>query len=370
MTVSGEGVALRAVILNAYRRSNAGDGLLVDEAIGLVQEALPGATFTLVSMEPSSFAEYGAGLHPVAGVSERMRLTNLLARLVTARPHPAVADAIRSADIAVAVGGGYIRGDHPSSMAKAFLSHMVQAPTRENRTPYVYLPQSIGPLPSRLVPFGASRLKRAHAVFVRDDRSRAELAARGIRSTRMPDLAVIAIGTSDFQRSSSDPESRPGLIARSIVGRARSYSEKLNELAKLINPEILVQSSGAGNDDRKFYDAQGWGTEHRGALQALDSPDRPNVVVSVRLHGALQSILAGVPAVHLSYERKGWGAFEDLGIAEYVHNARSFDPGTVARQVEQLSRDATAYWEAIEARRATLASSRPEIIRTIRDAVR
>lgn len=360
---------MKAVILDAYRRSNAGDGLLVDEAFGLVNEAFPGISTTLISMEPSSFPEYGPGLHPIAGTSERMQPTNLLARLLTARPHPAVTAAIEDADIAVAVGGGYIRGDRPSAAAKSFLSHMVQAPSRRTRTPYVYLPQSIGPLPSRLIPFGTSRLSRAQAVFVRDDRSYAELAERGIHSVRMPDLAAIAIGTARLTPKAVEPTSKPALIARALSGNESGYQSRLRELIRLIGPEILVQSSGAGNDDRAFYRAQGMGNGLRRTVEALESDRHPSVVTSVRLHGALQSILAGVPAVHLSYERKGWGAYEDLGIPAYVHNARRFDPALVARQVHDLTEDASAYWAAIFARRPALAAARAEILEAMRNAV-
>lgn len=360
---------MRAVILDAYRRSNAGDGLLVDEAIGLVREAFPGISATLVSMEPSSFPEYGPGLHPIAGSHERMRPASLLARLLTARPHPAVAAAIEAADIAVAVGGGYIRADRPSAAAKSFLSHMVQAPTRRTGTPYVYLPQSIGPLPPRVVPFGAPRLARAHTVFVRDDRSYSELAARGIQSVRMPDLAAIAIGTTPLDPRAAKPMSRPGLIARALTGGESGYATRLGELMRLIDPEVLLQSSGAGNDDRAFYRRRGWGEGHRHTVEALESDDHPSVVASVRLHGALQSILAGVPAVHLSYERKGWGAFEDLGIQDYVHNARRFDPGLVAQQIRDLAEDASGYWAAIFDRRPALAVARTRIIETMRSSV-
>jgi polysaccharide pyruvyl transferase WcaK-like protein len=83
----------------------------------------------------------------------------------------------------------------------------------------------------------------------------------------------------------------------------------------------------------------------------------PGVVVSTRLHGAVQSLLAGVPAVHLGYERKSWSAYEDLGLSDYVHNARSFDPAAVAAQALALVPDPSAFWQRIEERRPALAES-------------
>lgn len=359
---------MRAVILNAYRRSNAGDGLLVDEAAALVREAFPGIEITLVSMEPESFPEHPGGLHPIAGTASEMRTIDLLARLLTGRAHRAVVDAVDAADIAVAVGGGYFRGDHVSAAIKSYLSHVVQAPSRSTRTPHVYLPQSIGPIPPKAVPFGLWRLRRAHTVFVRDDRSFTELGRYGVRSVRMPDLAAISIGTdAPVVREGGG---RAALVARSLKGREDGYQQRLRSLRESLNPEILVQSSGAGNDDPTFYDRMGWGADHRRLLDALKSEDAPGVVVSVRLHGSLQSILAGVPSIHLSYERKGWGAYEDLGIAPYVHNAWTFDPDTVVSQVRELSADPASYWARIAERRPRLAEARAHIVSTLRDSVK
>ena len=70
-------------------------------------------------------------------------------------------------------------------------------------------------------------------------------------------------------------------------------------------------------------------------------------MISVRLHGAIASLIAGRPAVHLAYERKGWGAYEDLGLGDYVHDARRFDPDLVADQVDRLARDPSAFWDCI-----------------------
>jgi len=76
--------------------------------------------------------------------------------------------------------------------------------------------------------------------------------------------------------------------------------------------------------------------------------------VSVRLHGAIAALLAGIPAIHLAYERKGWGAYEDLGLREYVHDARTFDPALVARQAEELSVNPAPLWALLNSSREDL----------------
>jgi hypothetical protein len=55
--------------------------------------------------------------------------------------------------------------------------------------------------------------------------------------------------------------------------------------------------------------------------------------VSVRLHGSLESLLNGVPSYHLSYERKGFGAYADLGLNRWVANAADFDADEVAATI-------------------------------------
>ena len=108
-----------------------------------------------------------------------------------------------------------------------------------------------------------------------------------------------------------------------------------------------VQAEGsAGKSDRTFYERLGVRADGR-VSELLAGPCGP--AVSVRLHGALQSIMSGVPAVHLGYERKSWGAYEDLGLANWVHSARGFDPDLVAAQVRQLQADPAPFWAAIGA---------------------
>jgi hypothetical protein len=135
------------------------------------------------------------------------------------------------------------------------------------------------------------------------------------------------------------------LVARAL-GNAERYPQRLHELAADLGAVAWgVQAEGSvAKSDRTFYAALGVTPAGRvGELLAGDS----GPVVSVRLHGALQAILAGVPAVHLGYERKSWGAYEDLGLQRWVHSARGFDPAAVAAQVRELQADPAPFWSAV-----------------------
>jgi polysaccharide pyruvyl transferase WcaK-like protein len=102
-------------------------------------------------------------------------------------------------------------------------------------------------------------------------------------------------------------------------------------------------------------------------LRAALRDKAPRIVISARLHGALESIAAGFPAIHLSYESKGWGAFEDLGISEFVLNARSATAKQVWDRVETISMDPSAYWDRVDAVRDKLNIAERQLRRDLRD---
>jgi hypothetical protein len=86
------------------------------------------------------------------------------------------------------------------------------------------------------------------------------------------------------------------------------------------------------------------------------------------LHGALESILHGVPAYHLSYERKGFGAYDDLGVGDWVANAADFDAAAVANTL--LAPGALArFWRAAGEGLVNLRQQREGIISTLRAAL-
>ena len=89
--------------------------------------------------------------------------------------------------------------------------------------------------------------------------------------------------------------------------------------------------------------------------------------MSVRLHGALESLLHGVTAFHLCYERKGFGAYSDLGIPGWVANAADFDASTV---VEQLfaPQALPSFWEATQDALAYVGAQRVALVESLRRA--
>lgn len=76
--------------------------------------------------------------------------------------------------------------------------------------------------------------------------------------------------------------------------------------------------------------------------------------------------MAGFPAVHLAYERKGWGAYADLGLEDFVHDARSFSPDAVAKQVREIQADPNDFWRRVETSCAALREKHEELVSDLR----
>jgi hypothetical protein len=209
-------------------------------------------------------------------------------------------------------------------------------------------------------------LSRVDLVCARDDLTVAELGLDNV--IRVPDLAVQELAMSYGDNLRSNHYEKIYLIARSVnVPGQDEYISRLIKLKELIpNIEPLVQSEGRGNNDVAFYNKLGWTGEIRRVKDVLAQSENKGVVISVRLHGSLQSMISGCPSIHLSYERKGFGAFSDLGISEYCHGFKSFDPEAVAGQANELCKDSSEYWNRIGSSINTIKEKRAYMIAEIK----
>jgi polysaccharide pyruvyl transferase WcaK-like protein len=66
------------------------------------------------------------------------------------------------------------------------------------------------------------------------------------------------------------------------------------------------------------------------------------------LHGALYAISLGIPAIHIATERKGYGAFQDLGLNDYLVPEKKFNSDyalSLAKRI--LGVDNQKYWDLV-----------------------
>ncbi|WP_111766538.1 polysaccharide pyruvyl transferase family protein [Nakamurella deserti] len=353
---------MRVVILNVYSARNRGDGLLAELAVAMGRDAYGAdTTFTVAAHDPASFDDTDFGspvtvLSPFGSAHGALVAIRGAIALITggrlgfSRRFRA---ATRDADVLVSVGGAYLRGGFASELVKCLLVHgsqLAHASRLAKRTGWVLLPQSIGPFTGVAHTLVSRWLARAGAVFLRDDKSVREFA--GLTNThRVGDSAVLAIGATGgatgrgADGAGTRTPVRRGLILRALPD-AGEYEDNARALLAASDWVPIVQSARGGNNDVLFYRRLGVAAE----LSLLDAVRDAGIGVctSVRLHGALESILLGVPAVHLSYERKGFAAYGDLGLPAYVFDARTADPADVLAAVAALESDPAAFWNALK----------------------
>ncbi|WP_305092745.1 polysaccharide pyruvyl transferase family protein [Prescottella sp. R16] len=347
---------MKVALLHGYSAENAGDGLLVEESIEIVREALgPDVDCTLAASHPETFGHLG--IRVVDSAPSRRGYDREYLRLLST---------LDRFDLVVGVGGGYLRAGYLQEAAKMALVHGPQlVAAARTSTPTVYLPQSVGPARSfahRLVGRGVRSIDR---FCVRDDRSANEFGRYGV--DRVPDLAILSADTEFRDLPVADV---PVVSVRPIRGTVPPLVVDL--CRQLGTFDGYVQSETSGNDDRAAMASIG-ADRILTRAELLQPVDRTRVVVAVRLHAALMALRAGHYVVHLAYERKGFGAFEDLGLDEYVHNVNMFEPERVIRQVRRLADDPAAQVDYRRRAGAALGAAhdaRAALVGDLRDATR
>lgn len=313
---------MRVLLLHGYSARNIGDGLLVQESVQLIRDAFPSTKieFTACVFDPKTF-----------NVPEVRFLRSKPGRLGYDLKYLTALNHLDDFDLIVGVGGGYFRGRNFMEIAKMTLTHGIQlyAASRMGSR-VVYLPQSIGPFTWGSGPWVKRRLAKLKVVWVRDDRSLAEL---GSIATRIPDLAVLMVPFRELR----PVDSVPILSVRGF--RGRNVPKPVRELSLHLNTfDGYVQSFTGSNDDLLPMQSL---NPHRilSKDELMSDQGRKRVVIAVRLHAALMALHYGHYVIHLSYQRKGFAAFEDLGLGDFVHNAFSFSPEHVHQQARDLLSD-------------------------------
>ncbi|KJF23460.1 MULTISPECIES: polysaccharide pyruvyl transferase family protein [unclassified Rhodococcus (in: high G+C Gram-positive bacteria)] len=331
------------LVLHAYSAENAGDGLLVRETLSLIRDAFGSDTQITV-----------AASHPETFVGLEVNIVDSSPGLFGYnRNYLRILRSMDEFDVVVGVGGGYIRAGYAAEAIKMLLVHGPQLlAASRTKTPSIYLPQSIGPAVPLLRRLLNSRLANVEVVHVRDDRSLAEFTRAGV--TRTSDLAILS--SSPRLGKSLDVDSTPVVSIRAVRGKV---SPLVIDLARQVKAfDGYVQSETAGNNDVAAMHSIGpRRILPRQELMAPPTGAKSRVVVAVRLHAALMALQAGHFVIHLAYERKGFGAFEDLGLDNFVHNVNKFEPFRVVRQIDLLLTDETERARYVESLNLVLEKS-------------
>ncbi|AMS06174.1 polysaccharide pyruvyl transferase family protein [Acidipropionibacterium acidipropionici] len=339
----------QVALLHAYSPLNAGDGLLVEQALDLIHDAVGAdALVDIFASRPDGFTQ--AAMPGTEAIGTRPGKRGYSREYLRRLAH------LGEYDLIVGVGGGYLRFGHPLEAAKTWLVHMPQLARAASAGNAVYLPQSCGPLGPVSGPVVRHFFRRMGSVMLRDDRSVSDCSP--VDTVRAPDCGLLGLHRVRLPFDEDAPV---------IVGTRqlrRGADRKVEEVARRLAPvEGLVQSRVGANNDEESTRRLGASQLHSQA--DLRSLDRARVVISVRLHGALMALAAGHYVIHLSYERKGFGAFSDLGLDDNVHNVYSMDVDQVIAQAESLREDPgarQAFDATVEQALPRLAQRRNEVV--------
>ena len=282
-------------------------------------------------------------------------------------PTPAIKRLFRDADLILAVGGGYLRGGSLLESAKSWGAHFGQlALAAKYGDRAVYLPQSIGPFRGVYAYVVARKLARMATVFVRDDRSQTEFSGCG-KIRRAPDLAILELAKNSRTERLLATDQRPVFVARPII-RPRRYYDLLASVSTQNSFEWAVQSTAGANNDMPLTER--FSPSSPRMLREILDEGTPRVVVSTRLHGSLSALIAGYPSIHLSYERKGWGAFDDLGLSHFVLSARDTSIEEINSLIWEIEASPGEYWQRIAESRIAIQAHSDHVLRVIRDVAR
>lgn len=334
----------------------------------LADAGIDAAQVEVLALDPESFDDYPSVLRapgePFAQFTPKLAgaIYELLANQLS---RGKVRKLVAQAKGLIAVGGGYLVADSLVRQSGVLLNHLVQLQNAARaQIPSIYLPQSVGPLHGPVGQAVKRNLNKISVFYARDDLTMAEVGGDNI--IRCADLAVLKLARTDNMIANNQSQTGAPILVGRDLPNPGNYVERLKALGQtLTNPLWAVQADVAGDrSDRAFYQRNNIGDD--GTLVDMLATGEGGAVISVRLHGAIASLIAGRPAVHLAYERKGWGAYEDLGLGEYVHDARKFDPAAVARQIERIDQDPREFWDCINNAAPRLQAQYTELVDELR----
>lgn len=236
------------------------------------------------------------------------------------------------------------------------------------RGPTIYLPQSIGPVPRPVAWLLRRWLEQIDVVHARDDRTIAFL--RGGRNVvRTPDVAALRAADAVPRAVPLPAGGRPRVLFQ--VRPLPAWPTWPADVVRFADGSDLdlvpaVQSlAGRRNDDLALTLTVAPPGDVPTVAEVLAASGDVHAAICGRLHAAVACIVAGVPAVHVGYERKSLGVFTDLGLERYVVEPTAVGLSEAERLAASLARDPSPYWAGLDAQREQLRQHRAGLVRQV-----
>jgi colanic acid/amylovoran biosynthesis protein len=387
---------------------NGGDAGIVYGTCDAIRALQPAAEVIVFAHEARAAAHYYPDLDVRPMVVDswpRSRLPRALLRksyaqrgalgLGTAAERRFIAD-IRSCDAVVYCGGGYLNDSYDMT----FVCDLMRM-TLASNVPHMAYAHSVGPIDK---PQTVGRLRqllnRFAVVTVRDEASRILLHQIGVESQRIALLADAALAMRKADSGSVPPEDATALReiqdfrrrqqsplvfisvrswrfpgSADSAQRTRRLHEQLVELVRTLLAQsdwsICFVSTCQGrpeyvHDDslvaQSVVDDLG-GATSRVMISTHGFAPRTlpyligacaDLVISMRMHMTIYSLLAGVPFVAIAYERKSVELCHTLGIGQYCEEAADFSAASLAPKAVELHARRAEVQAALEGKRAEL----------------
>ncbi len=343
------------IVCGNYGASNLGDDAILAGLIKLVASSWPHNEIAVMSRTPrktaADFGVKGLVFFP-AGFRSFFKFWFLPAGWITLK-------SVRRADLVVLGGGGLFSDEKKRAVWIWFIQFLYFWILRK---PVVCLAQSVGPLNSswaqKLTRFVFSRSK---LVTVRDRQSKTLLEKLGIKNIRVLADPAFAIGY-----NSDSSVSRQKQIVLTLRDWVRGDQPKINlELARLIDDiwikfhlrTIFIPFQNEIEDDKNRYKELASLLTNPEAMQlkivqdfsqAIEVIGRSEMIIGMRLHSIIFSVLAGTPFVALSYSKKVRDFVETIGFDEYCLNYMDLN----SENIERLFAHARKHQEDIQSRLA------------------
>lgn len=270
-----------------------------------------------------------------------------------------------SADLVISSGGTYLKEDY--GVTSQVCDYRI---TLLLGRPLAFYTQTLGPFKhpasqAALAPI----FNAAVAVLLRDEQSRKNLLEIGVRPDRLrvsPDAAFALADLAGLERAAVRklPTDRPLRIVLSVrhwshfkgvwggegMERYLSYMAELTRwLVNDLHAEVTFLSTCQGNSE--YPDDSEIAVQVVAQLEAdvaarvavvrefvrfdalLERLPHFDLVLATRMHMAILSLMAGVPAIPLALEFKTNELYAGLGLAEWVVNVEEFDQAAAKKRI-------------------------------------
>ncbi len=363
---------MRIVVVNAYRRENAGDAALEASLLAQLAATFPGADLVVAGMEDPAVDPSFEGVPNIGSIrrasadehaSRAHRMWHkAVAAVIAAVPHPerarwlrrvtapevfAQVDAIAQADLVVSLGGGYLTAPGTVSGTINIATQLLPIHLAHKLgKPVVFAPQSIGPFgTARQGALVARVLARTDLVLIREEVSMELLERLGVPPTvlqRGVDSAFTftADRPTPWRRELgfADHDVVTGITARQWLEPAgqerfeRALAATADRGSARGHQVLLVPHCtspfGRGADDDRVSERRirAFATSDHVMLldRVIDYRDLKvlygeiDQLIGTRFHSVIFALTAMTPCIAIEYEHKTGGIMRDLGLGSWV----------------------------------------------------